>query len=153
AASRATAEAPAQGSVGAGTGATVGKLWGIARAMRGGIGSASVRCGRAVVGALVAVNAVGDVLDPVTGTLMAGTRDAPAGLRLVDSAGEIRAGRGRFAPPPATTIGIVATDALLDKVQAATVASLGMLGFARALSPPHTAFDGDALFALSVGEV
>jgi L-aminopeptidase/D-esterase-like protein len=153
AASRATAEAPAQGSVGVGTGATVGKLWGIARAMRGGVGSASVRCGRAVVGALVAVNAVGDVRDPVTGALVAGTRDTPGGLRLVDSAGEIRAGLGRFAPPPATTIGIVATDARLDKIQAATVASLGLLGLARALSPPHTAFDGDALFALSVGEI
>jgi L-aminopeptidase/D-esterase-like protein len=155
AAARATAEAPAQGNVGAGTGATVGKLCGIARAMRGGIGSASVRCGRAVVGALVAVNAVGDVRDPESGALVAGTRNAPDGHRLVDSAREIRAGAGRFASPKpaATTIGLVATDARLDKVQAAAVASLGMLGFARALSPPHTAFDGDALFALSTGEV
>ena len=155
AAARATADAPAQGSVGAGTGATVGKLCGIARAMRGGIGSASVRCGRAVVGALVAVNAVGDVRDPQSGALVAGTRDAPDGNRLVDSAREIRAGVGRFASPKpaATTIGLVATDARLDKLQAATVASLGMLGFARALSPPHTAFDGDALFVLSIGDV
>ena len=153
AAARATADPPAQGSVGAGTGATVGKLCGIARAMRGGIGSASVRCGRAVVGALVAVNAVGDVRDPESGALIAGTRDAPDGVRLVDSAREIRAGVGRFASPTATTIGVVATDARLDKPQAAAVASLGMLGFARALSPPHTAFDGDALFALSLGEV
>ena len=153
AAARATAEAPAQGNVGAGTGATVGKLCGIARAMRGGIGSASVRCGRAVVGALVAVNAVGDVRDPQSGALMAGTRNAPDGDQLIDSAQQIRAGVGRFASPTATTIGLVATDARLDKVQAAAVASLGMLGFARALSPPHTAFDGDALFALSIGEV
>jgi L-aminopeptidase/D-esterase-like protein len=152
AAARASAQAPAQGSVGAGTGATVGKLCGLARAMRGGIGGASVRCGRAVVGALVAVNAVGDVRDPRTGLLIAGTRDAPEGRRLIDSAEAIRAGVGRFAPPTATTIGVVATDARLDKLQAATVASLGMLGFARALSPPHTAFDGDALFALSLGQ-
>jgi L-aminopeptidase/D-esterase-like protein len=143
----------AEGSVGAGTGATVGKICGLARAMRGGIGTASVRCSRAVVGALVAVNAVGDVRDPRTGALVAGTRDAPDGRRLIDSAEAIRAGVGRFATPTATTIGVVATDARLDKLEAAAVASLGMLGFARALSPPHTASDGDALFVLSVGEV
>jgi L-aminopeptidase/D-esterase-like protein len=153
AAARATTGALAVGSVGAGTGATVGKLCGIARAMRGGIGSASVRCGRAVVGALVAVNAVGDVRDPESGALIAGTRDAADGRCLVDSAREIAAGVGRFASPTATTIGVVATDARLDKPGAAAVASLGMLGFARALSPPHTAFDGDALFALSIGDV
>ena len=153
AAARATAGPVTQGSVGAGTGASVGKLCGLARAMRGGIGSASVRCGSAVVGALVAVNAVGDVRDPESGALVAGTRDAPDGRRLVDSAEAIRAGVGRFAAPTATTIGVVATNARLTKPEAAAVASLGMLGFARALSPPHTAFDGDALFVLSTGEV
>lgn len=154
AATRAAAGAVAQGSVGAGTGASVGKVWGIGRAMRGGIGSATVRCGAAVVGALVAVNAVGDVRDPDTGALVAGTRDAPDGRRLVDSAAAIRSGTARrFATPTSTTIGVVATNARLDKLEAATVASLGMLGFARALSPPHTAFDGDALFVLSNGEI
>ena len=153
AAARATTGLVAQGSVGAGTGATVGKLYGIPRAMRGGIGSASVRCGRDVVGALVAVNAVGDVRDPESGAITAGTRDSPDGCLLVDSARKIAAGVGRSASPTATTIGVVATDARLDKPQAAAVASLGMLGFARALSPPHTAFDGDALFVLSIGDV
>jgi L-aminopeptidase/D-esterase-like protein len=153
AAARATTGAVVQGSVGAGVGASVGKLWGITRAMRGGIGSASVRCGAAVVGAVVAVNAVGDVRDPESGVLVAGTRDAPDGRRLVDSAQAIRAGVGRFATPTATTIGVVATNARLGKSEAAAVASLGMLGFARALSPPHTAFDGDALFVLSTGDV
>lgn len=153
AAARATTGPVTQGSVGAGTGASVGKLCGLARAMRGGIGSASVRCGAAVVGALVAVNAVGDVRDPESGHLVAGTRDAPDGRQLIDSAQAIRAGVGRFATPTATTIGVVATNARLTKPEAATVASLGMLGLARALSPPHTAFDGDALFALSTGEV
>lgn len=155
AAARAAAGPVAQGSVGAGTGATVGKLCGIARAMRGGIGTAAVRCGSAVVGALVAVNAVGDVRDPVTGTLVAGTRDAPDGRRLVDSAAGIRSGvaAGRFVAPTSTTIGVVATNARLSKPEAAAVASLGMLGFARALSPPHTAFDGDTLFVLSTGGV
>lgn len=153
AASRAAPGPVAQGSVGAGTGASVGKICGIARAMRGGIGSASARCGAATVGALVAVNAVGDVRDPHSGALVAGTRDAPDGRRLVDSARQIREGVGRFAGPTATTIGVVATDARLGKAEAAAVASLGMLGFARALSPPHTAFDGDALFVLSAGDV
>lgn len=144
----------AEGNVGAGTGATVGKIHRLARAMRGGIGSASVRVGDAVVGALVAVNAVGDVRDPDTGALIAGARDAPDGRRLVDTARAIAGGEdlGRFGELTHTTIGVVATDAALDSAGAARVAALAMLGFARALSPPHTAFDGDALFALSVGD-
>ena len=155
AAARAVASPMAEGSVGAGAGASVGKIHGIARAMRGGVGSASVRLGEVVVGALVVVNAVGDVRDPDTGALVAGTRDAAEGRRLVDSARELLAGAalGGFAAPEHTTIGVVATNARLDRVQAATLASLGMLGFAKALSPPHTAFDGDTLFALSVGDV
>ena len=155
AAARAVAGAVAEGSVGAGAGASVGKIHGIARAMRGGIGSASVRLGEIVVGALVAVNAIGDVRDPETGALVAGTRDAAEGRRLVDSARELLAGAalGRFAAPEHTTIGVVATNARLDRADAATLASLGMLGFARALSPPHTAFDGDTLFALSLGDL
>lgn len=143
-----------EGSVGAGTGASVGKLHGIARAMRGGVGTASVRVEGVVVGALVAVNAVGDVRDPETGALIAGTRDAPDGRRLIDTARALLAGDalGRFAAPQHTTIGVVATDARLTKPECAKLASLAMVGFARALSPPHTAFDGDTLFALSVGE-
>ena len=144
----------AEGSVGAGTGATVGKLYRRERAMRGGIGSASVTLGDVVVGALVAVNAVGDVRDPATGRLIAGTRDAPDGRHLIDTAEVMRSGRelGRFGASENTTIGIVATNARLDKPGAAKLAALGLLGFARALSPPHTAFDGDTLFALSIGE-
>ncbi|MBI1848085.1 MAG: P1 family peptidase, partial [Candidatus Rokubacteria bacterium] len=111
--------------------------------------------GGAVVGALAAVNALGDVRDPETGRLIAGTRDAPDGRALIDSARVIAGGlsMGRFAAPDHTTIGVIATNARLTKAEAARVASLGMLGFARALSPPHTAFDGDTLFALSVGDV
>ncbi|MBI2013925.1 MAG: P1 family peptidase [Candidatus Rokubacteria bacterium] len=154
AASRAAAGPVAEGNVGAGTGASVGKLYGIARAMRGGLGTASARLGDVVVGALVAVNAVGDVRDPDTGALLAGARDAADGRRLVDSARALAEGTalGRFAGPQHTTIGVVATDARLARAEAATLAALGMLGFARALSPPHTAFDGDTLFALSVGD-
>ena len=145
----------AEGSVGAGTGASVGKLYLLERAMRGGVGTASARIGGATVGALVAVNSVGDVRDPESGALVAGTRDAPDGRRLVDSAREMRGASelGRFAAPQHTTIGAVATDARLSRTDATKLASLAMLGFAAALSPPHTAFDGDTLFALSVGEV
>jgi L-aminopeptidase/D-esterase-like protein len=144
-----------EGSVGAGTGATVGKLFGVTRAMRGGLGSASARVDEVVVGALLAVNAVGDVRDPETGALIAGTRDAADGRRLVDTARALREGGalGRFAGSGHTTIGVIATNARLDKPRATQVAALGLIGFARALSPPHTAFDGDTLFALSVGDV
>ena len=100
------------------------------------------------VGALMAVNAVGDVRDPETGRLLAGARDAARGRRLVDTArGPGRRGsRPAASRPVNTTIGVVATSAALDKPEAARVAPLGMLGFARALSPPHLASDGDALF-------
>jgi L-aminopeptidase/D-esterase-like protein len=155
AAAAAARGAVAEGSVGAGIGASVGKLYLLDRAMRGGIGTASVKTADATVGALVAVNSVGDVRDPDTGALVAGTRDAPAGRRLIDSAQQMRSASelGRFAAPQHTTIGVVATDARLSRADATKVASLAMLGFAAALSPPHTAFDGDTLFALSVGDV
>jgi L-aminopeptidase/D-esterase-like protein len=142
----------AEGNVGAGTGATVGKLHGAGRAMRGGIGCAGLTRDALAVAALVAVNAVGDVRDPSTGRLIAGTRDAPDGRRLIDTAAALAAG----TPPPSfrpvnTTIGVVATTAALDKAEATELARLGMDGFARALSPPHLPTDGDALFSLSVG--
>ncbi|MBI2205608.1 MAG: P1 family peptidase [Candidatus Rokubacteria bacterium] len=155
AASRAAAGAVAEGNVGAGTGATVGKLFGLPRAMRGGLGTASLRLGDVVVGALLAVNAVGDVRDPETGRLVAGARDSADGRALVDSAAAMRAGRepGRFGGGGThTTIGVVATNARLTKAEATRVAGLAMLGFARALSPPHTTNDGDTLLALSVGD-
>jgi L-aminopeptidase/D-esterase-like protein len=154
AAGRAVGGPVAEGNVGAGTGASVGKIHGRLRAMRGGIGSASASVDGMVIGALVAVNALGDVRDPDTGALIAGARDAPDGRRLVDSARVLRSAGApeRFAAPAHTTIGVVATNARLTKTEAAKIASLGMLGFATALSPPHTAFDGDTLFALSVGQ-
>ncbi len=154
AAAAASAGPVVEGNVGAGMGASVGKLHGIARAMRGGIGSASVRLDDVVVGALVAVNALGDVRDPDTGALVAGARDAVDGRQLIDTARALAAGGAleRFGAPEHTTIGVVATTARLSKSEASKVAALGMLGFARALSPPHTAFDGDTLFALSVGD-
>jgi L-aminopeptidase/D-esterase-like protein len=144
-----------EGSVGAGTGATVGKLYRQPHAMRGGIGTASEQAGDVIAGALVAVNALGDVRDPATGVLIAGTRRASDGMEFADSAALWRAGHAlrAFGAPEHTTIGVVAVNAGLTKSEAQTVASLAMLGFARALSPPHTAFDGDTLFVLSVGDV
>jgi L-aminopeptidase/D-esterase-like protein len=141
-----------EGNVGAGTGATVGKLGGVARATKGGLGCAVGELDGVHLGAIMAVNAVGDVRDPETGRLIAGARDSADGRRLIDTAAALAAG----VPAPAfgpvnTTIGVVATTAALDKVEAGRVARLAMDGFTRALSPPHLATDGDTLFCLSVG--
>jgi L-aminopeptidase/D-esterase-like protein len=142
-----------EGNVGAGTGATVGKLYGIERAMRGGLGVSRVERDGIVTAALMVVNAVGDVRDPVTGRLIAGARDAADGRHLVDSAAALEAGvpPQQFRPVN-TTIGVIATTAALGKAEAARVARLGLEGFGRALSPPHLPMDGDALFCLSVGD-
>jgi L-aminopeptidase/D-esterase-like protein len=141
----------AQGSVGAGTGATVGKVLGMDRAMKGGIGSASVRLdGGLVVGALAAVNAFGDVRDE-GGALLAGPRleDGTLGdtVELLPEA----AARMRWAEN--TTLGIVATNARLTKPQANKVAQMAHDGLARAIEPVHTTVDGDVVFAASVGAV
>ncbi len=144
-------ETPAQGSVGAGAGASVGKLFGIDRAMKGGIGSASLKVGAVTVGALVAVNPTGDVIDPASGQVIAGTRDAdgrPRSASRAIVAGEIPP---RALPGMATTIGIVATDAQLSKAQCQKLASMAHNGLARTIDPVHTMADGDTLFALATG--
>jgi L-aminopeptidase/D-esterase-like protein len=142
----------AEGSVGAGAGASIGKAFGLGCAMKGGLGTASRRVGAATVGALVAVNAFGDVRDPATGALLAGARDAPGSRRLVDTARQIR--EGRVTPgfrQTHTTIGVVGTDAPLDAPEARRVAALGHLGLGATLSPPHLSVDGDTLFSLATG--
>ncbi len=148
----ARADAPAQGTVGAGTGATVGKLFGMDRAMKGGIGTASARIGQVTVGALVAVNAVGDVLDPATRAVLAGARaaDGRSGLGATDAilGGEVPAA---LQAGMATTIGVVATDAVLTKAQCRKLAAQSHDGFARAIDPVHTMWDGDTMFALATG--
>jgi L-aminopeptidase/D-esterase-like protein len=143
---------PAAGNVGAGAGATVGKLWGLARAMKGGVGHASVRVGPWVVGALVACNAVGDVLDPATGQVLAGALSED-GQRLHDTQRALLAGELGQRPLPGTntTIGAVATNARLDKAQAQRLATSAHDGLARSIRPVHTVFDGDTLFALATG--
>ena len=142
----------AQGSVGAGAGASVGKLWGMGRAMKGGIGTAAVQVQGVTVGALVAVNAVGDVREPHSQTLLAGARSAD-GTHLHDTATALLAGEQpqSVLPGTNTTIGVIATDMALDKAQAKRLAMSGHDGFARAISPVHTQTDGDTLFALATG--
>ncbi len=145
---------PEEGSVGAGAGATVGKLFGLARGMKGGIGTAAVKVGRVTVGAIVAVNAVGDVVDPGSGAVLAGARDAPDGRQRINAAATIL--RGELPPAMqagmATTIGVVATDAQLTKPQARRLAQVAHDGLARTINPVHTMSDGDTLFALATGK-
>ena len=143
---------PAQGSVGAGAGAAVGKLFGIQRAMKGGIGSASIRVGAVTVAALVAVNAIGDVVDPASGRVLAGAR-ADDGRTALDTMAAICDGQlpAHLMACMSTTIGIVATDARLSKAQTNKLASMAHAGLARCINPVHTASDGDALFALATG--
>ena len=151
----ASADPPVEGSVGAGAGATVGKLFGLARAMKGGIGTASATVGWVTVGAIVAVNAVGDVVDPATGAVLAGARTEDGRRRLEGGAasavlrGELPAA---LKPGMATTIGVVATDAALTKSQARRLAQVSHDGLARAIEPGHTMWDGDAMFALATGK-
>ena len=144
--------AVAEGNVGAGAGASVGKLFGFDRAMRGGIGTASVRAGGFTVAALVAVNAVGDVVDPASGRVVAGARTAD-GSRLLGATAALLRGEmpAALEPGAATTIGIVATDALLNKAQACKLAQMAHDGLARSINPVHTQSDGDTLFALATG--
>ncbi len=148
----ASTQAPAEGNVGAGTGASVGKLFGIHRAMRGGIGTASIKVGAITVGALVAVNAIGDVIDPATGRVVAGARTAD-GSALLGSMQALMRGElpAHMQVGMATTIGVVATDAVLNKAQANKVAQMAHDGLARSINPVHTMTDGDTLFALATG--
>ena len=152
AAAAATADPVKEGSVGAGTGATIGKLFGQRRAMKGGTGSYTVTLpGGVLVSALVAVNALGDVRDPSTGKIVAGARK-PAGSReFIDSEAEMKRGAIIGAAPGNTTLAVVATNARLNKVQANKLAQFASLGMARTIYPVNTMADGDIAFALSLG--
>lgn len=156
AAARAAAPGPlAEGSVGAGAGATVGKLHGLSRAMKGGIGTVSLRLpGGGVVAALVAANPLGDVVDPATGRPLAGLRTAD-GKAMRGTLEALLAGEapGRPLPGENTAIGVVATNVALTKGEATRVAQMAHDGLARAIRPVHTPWDGDTLFALSTGGV
>jgi L-aminopeptidase/D-esterase-like protein len=152
-AAKAAGEGPvSEGSVGAGAGATVGKMAGLKRAMKGGIGTAAIELPNGlVVAALVAVNAVGDVVDPATGNVVAGVRTED-GRGFADARKLLRlAGPPGGRPGENTTIGVVATNARLTKAQATKVAQMAHDGLARAIVPAHTPADGDTLFSLSLG--
>jgi L-aminopeptidase/D-esterase-like protein len=158
AAKAATDDPVVEGVVGAGTGATVGKVLGIRHAMKSGIGSATVwldgEASGVRVSALAAVNAVGDVLDGETGRIIAGTRVSPDSMDFADSAAVLKRGRrtGFATPGQNTTLVVVATNARLSKVGATKLAQLGSLGVARSISPVWTMSDGDITFALSCGD-
>ena len=144
----------ATGSVGAGCGATVGKLYGMDKAMKGGLGAHCVRIGGLVVGAVVAVNCLGDVIDPASGQIVAGSVQQDP-FRFLDSeAGllqQCEATGNRFTGN--TTIGAIITNASLTKAQATKVASMAHDGYARTMRPAHTLLDGDTIFTLAVGDV
>jgi L-aminopeptidase/D-esterase-like protein len=151
AASSATADPVAEGSVGAGAGATVGKLRGMAHAMKGGVGSAAIRLDSGlIVSALVVVNSVGDVVDPASGRVVAGVRNDDG--TLADARRLVRAGLGRPAGAgEQTTLAIVATNAALTKTQASRIATVAHDGLARTIYPVHTPVDGDTVFAMASG--
>jgi L-aminopeptidase/D-esterase-like protein len=150
-AAKSATDAPvAEGSIGAGAGATIGKTGGRDRAMKAGIGTASITMPDGlIVAALVAVNAAGDVIDPSTGKVVAGVRTAD-GKGFADARVLLRRGvtpQGRQGEN--TTLGVIATNATLTKTQAMRVAQMAHDGFARAISPVHTGVDGDTIFALA----
>ena len=149
---QASSRPPAQGNVGAGTGASIGKIFGMDRAMRGGIGTASLSLDGVTVGALVACNALGDVIDPNTGQIVAGAR-TPDGKSLLDSRRALLRGDplAQILAGANTTIGVIATDAVITKAQASRLATVGHDGLARSINPVHTLSDGDTLFALGTG--
>ncbi len=155
AAAAATDDAVAEGSVGAGTGATVGKLFGMKRAMKSGLGTATVDAGGGVlVSALAAVNAFGDVRDPQTGKILAGARTAESSREFADTLAAVKRGalsrRGGFGRTN-TTLCVVATNARLSKVGATKLAQLSGAAMARTIAPVWTTFDGDVVIALSTG--
>ncbi len=160
----ASADPPAEGNVGAGTGATVGKILGLAGAMKSGIGTASLEIGSGVkVGAIAAVNVFGDVIDPETGQIIAGARVVQKGPVKIgkgpyfaDTLSVMESLIGRtvlgFISRENTAIGIVATNAKLNKEQINKVAQMAQDGLARTVCPAHTMLDGDTIFALATGE-
>ncbi len=144
----------AEGSVGAGAGATVGKILGMERCMKSGLGAYGVRTGHLEIGAVVAVNCLGDVIDPKTGETLAGVLDEKGkGCLNTEEILIRRFADRRMAFGGNTTIGIVVTNARLTKPEAKKVASMAHNGYARTLRPSHSMVDGDTIFALATGKV
>src|SRR5581483_3929822 len=154
AAAAATSKAVEEGAVGAGTGATVGKLFGMGRAMKSGLGSYTVSLPDGViVSALAAVNAVGDVIDSKSGKIVAGARVAANSQEFANTAEAMKSGvAGGPRRNENTTLVVVATNARLNKPMANKLAEFGSLGVARSISPVWTMYDGDVVMALSIGD-
>jgi L-aminopeptidase/D-esterase-like protein len=150
AAQAASSAAVAEGSIGAGAGATLGKLSGMERAMKSGVGSAAlVMPDGLIIAALVVVNPIGDIVDPATGKIVAGARAASGGF--ADARVLMRSGAPRVRRGDNSTIGVVATNARLTKAQASYLAQMTDDGYARAIWPIHTIVDGDTVFAIATG--
>ena len=150
----ATNGACAEGNVGAGTGATVGKILGMARAMKSGLGCHAIQVGALKIGALVAVNCLGDVIDPETGDRLAGLLNANlTGLADTEAVMIQSYADKKNLFGGNTTIGIIATNAILTKSQATKLASMAQNGYARTMRPAHSMFDGDTIFTMATGHV
>jgi L-aminopeptidase/D-esterase-like protein len=154
----ATSSPVQEGNVGVGTGATVGKFLGMPFAMKSGVGSASIKVGDTgvVVAAMVVVNAAGDIWDRHTGKVIAGARNPSAADGLAHTMDMLLAGKFVLVPPAVgagsnTTLGVVATNATLTKDEATKMAQMAQDGYARAINPVHSPFDGDTVFALATG--
>jgi len=140
-----------QGNIGAGLGATVGKLLGMDYAMKSGLGSATIEAGDLKVSALVVVNAVGDIFD-LDGKQIAGPYDNK-NESLLNSMEILKSGQVKNTRLTNTTIGVIGTNGRLTKAQANKVAEMGHNGYARRINPIHTSLDGDTIFTLATGEV
>jgi L-aminopeptidase/D-esterase-like protein len=143
-----------EGSIGVGTGAAVGKIFEISRAMKGGVGTSSIVLPDGlVVASLVVVNAFGDIIDNVTGKIIAGARVAPDSLEFANTVESIKKGavKKQFGLVN-TTLGVVATNAKFSKKEVTKVAQMAQGGLIKTISPVHTTFDGDLVFALATGE-
>lgn len=154
AARMATADAVKEGNVGVGTGATVGKIMGMTCCMKSGVGSYTVTLpGGVIVASLVVVNAFGDVRDPATGKIVAGARVSADSDEFVNTVDRMKQVTPVGFGGKNTTLAVVATNAKLNKVEAGKLARFGSLGMARSIYPVNTSFDGDTVFAMSIGEV
>ena len=145
AAASASSHAPGEGNIGAGMGASVGKIRGMKYAMKAGVGTFSLNINGIVIGALVAVNAIGDVIDPKTGKIV-------AGLRSGSTLAWLKKNQAESATRSNTVIGVIATNAKLTKAEATKVAQMAHDGLAQTIRPAHTMYDGDTIFALATGE-
>lgn len=152
AATSASSDNSQEGKIGAGAGATVGKILGHEYCMEGGIGTSSLKLGEIWLGTLVVVNALGDIVDPNSGQMIAGAKN-PQTNEFLNTEEYLRENFiNPFHPSTNTTLGVVATDALLSKEEAIKIAQMAQDGVSRAIRPAHTPYDGDVIFCLSTGE-